>query len=83
MTELFLNREVNADDLKTAFCTIDPDIDDQTLDTYIGLAYQVRREQPDQELVPVETALERLLAGDVRRVGPSPREGSTAGFEGE
>ncbi|KAM6250790.1 translin-associated factor X-interacting protein 1 [Spheniscus humboldti] len=75
--------EVNADDLKTAFCTIDPDIDDQTLDTYIGLAYQVRREQPDQEVVPVETALERLLAGDVRRVGPSPREGSTAGFEGE
>ncbi|KFV45949.1 Translin-associated factor X-interacting protein 1, partial [Gavia stellata] len=69
--------EVNADDLKTAFCTIDPDIDDRTLDTYIGLAYQVRREQPDQEVVPVETALERLLAGDVRRVGPSPREGST------
>ncbi|KAF1611896.1 Translin-associated factor X-interacting protein 1, partial [Eudyptes chrysolophus] len=75
--------EVNADDLKTAFCTIDPDIDDQTLDTYIGLAYQVQREQPDQEVVPVETALERLLAGDVRRVGPSPREGSTAGFKGE
>ncbi|KFW60951.1 Translin-associated factor X-interacting protein 1, partial [Pygoscelis adeliae] len=69
--------EVNADDLKTAFCTIDPDIDDQTLDTYIGLAYQVQREQPDQEAVPVETVLERLLAGEVRRVGPSPREGST------
>ncbi|KFP95193.1 Translin-associated factor X-interacting protein 1, partial [Haliaeetus albicilla] len=69
--------EVKADDLKGAFCTIDPDIDDQTLDTYIGLAYQVRREQPGQEVVPVETALERLLAGDVRRVGPSPREGST------
>ncbi|XP_074896606.1 LOW QUALITY PROTEIN: translin-associated factor X-interacting protein 1 [Buteo buteo] len=75
--------EVKADDLKGAFCTIDPDIDDQTLDTYIGLAYQVRREQPGQEVVPVETALERLLAGDVRRVGPSPREGSTAGFQGE
>ncbi|KFW05388.1 Translin-associated factor X-interacting protein 1, partial [Fulmarus glacialis] len=69
--------EVNADDLKTAFCAIDPDIDDQTLDTYLGLAYQVQREQPDQEVVPVETALERLLAGDVRRVGPSPREGRT------
>ncbi|NXW19312.1 TXIP1 protein, partial [Circaetus pectoralis] len=75
--------EVKADDLKGAFCTVDPDIDDQTLDTYVGLAYQVRREQPGQEVVPVETALERLLAGDVRRVGPSPREGSTAGFEGE
>ncbi|NXS43896.1 TXIP1 protein, partial [Balaeniceps rex] len=75
--------EVNADELKTAFCTIDPDIDDQTLDTYIGLAYQVRREQPDHEVVPVETALERLLAGDARRVGPSPWEGSMTAFEGE
>ncbi|KFQ89093.1 Translin-associated factor X-interacting protein 1, partial [Phoenicopterus ruber ruber] len=69
--------EVTADDLKTAFCAIDPDLDDQTLDAYVGLAYGVRGEQPDQEAVPVETALERLLAGDVRRVGPSPREGST------
>ncbi|KFQ68072.1 Translin-associated factor X-interacting protein 1, partial [Phaethon lepturus] len=69
--------EVNADDLKTAFCTIDPDIDDQTLDTYIGLVYQIQTEEPDHEAVPVETVLERLLAGDVRRVGPSPREGST------
>ncbi|KFW05919.1 Translin-associated factor X-interacting protein 1, partial [Eurypyga helias] len=69
--------EVRADDLKTAFCTIDPAIDDRTLDTYISLAYQAPREQPDREVVPVETALERLLAGDVRRVGPSPRAGST------
>ncbi|NXE83300.1 TXIP1 protein, partial [Cochlearius cochlearius] len=75
--------EVSAEDLKTAFCTIDPAIDGQTLDTYIGLAYRVRREQPEQEVVLVETALERLLAGDVRRAGPSPREGSAAGFEGD
>ncbi|XP_010163204.1 translin-associated factor X-interacting protein 1-like, partial [Antrostomus carolinensis] len=75
--------EVKAGDLKIAFCAIDPDIDDQTLDTYVGLACQVQREEPDQEVVPVETALERLLAGDVRRVGPSPREESTTGFEGE
>ncbi|XP_075621425.1 translin-associated factor X-interacting protein 1 isoform X2 [Balearica regulorum gibbericeps] len=75
--------EVKADDLKTAFCTIDPDIDDQTLDTYVGLAYQVRREQPDQDVVPTETALERLLAGDVRRAGPSPGERSTTSLEEE
>ncbi|XP_055553464.1 translin-associated factor X-interacting protein 1-like isoform X1 [Falco cherrug] len=67
--------EGKADDLKTAFCAIDPGIDDQTLDTYVGL--------PDQEDVPVETALERLLAGYARRVGPSPREGSATGFGGE
>ncbi|XP_035754743.1 translin-associated factor X-interacting protein 1 isoform X1 [Egretta garzetta] len=75
--------EVSADDLKTAFCTINPTIDDQMLDTYVGLAYQVRRGQPEQEVVPVEMALERLLTGDVRRAGPSPQEGSTASFEGE
>ncbi|XP_021263690.1 translin-associated factor X-interacting protein 1 isoform X2 [Numida meleagris] len=75
--------EVNADDLKAAFCRIDPEIDDQTLNTYVGLAYQVRREQPDQEVVPVDSVLERLRAGDVRRVGPSPRKESTTDFEGE
>ncbi|KFV74118.1 Translin-associated factor X-interacting protein 1, partial [Struthio camelus australis] len=68
--------EANADDLKTAFSTIDPHIDDQTLEVYIGLAYQVGKEQRDQDVLPVETALERLLAGDVRRVGPSPKEES-------
>ncbi|OXB76062.1 UNVERIFIED_CONTAM: hypothetical protein H355_000161 [Colinus virginianus] len=75
--------EVNADDLKAAFCRIDPEIDGQTLDTYVSLAYQVRREHPEQEVVPVDTMLERLCAGDVRRVGPSPGMESTTDFEGE
>ncbi|KAM8982892.1 LOW QUALITY PROTEIN: translin-associated factor X-interacting protein 1 [Ara ararauna] len=82
VTELFLNREVRADDLKTAFCTIDPGIDGQTLDTCIGLAYQVQTDEPAQKVVPVETVLERLTAGDVR-VGPSHEVESTTGFEGE
>ncbi|XP_027321876.2 translin-associated factor X-interacting protein 1 isoform X1 [Anas platyrhynchos] len=76
-------KEVNAEDLKAAFCTIDPDIDGQTLDTYIGLVYEVGREQTDQEVVPVDTALERLLAGDVRRVGPAAREESKTDCVGE
>ncbi|KFQ35686.1 Translin-associated factor X-interacting protein 1, partial [Mesitornis unicolor] len=63
--------EVSASDLKTAFYTIHPDIDGQTLDTCIGLAYQGQSEKPDQEAVSVETALERLLAGVARWVGPS------------
>uniref|UniRef100_A0A663MRL6 Translin-associated factor X-interacting protein 1 N-terminal domain-containing protein n=1 Tax=Athene cunicularia TaxID=194338 RepID=A0A663MRL6_ATHCN len=75
--------EVRADDLKSAFCVIDPGISDQMLDTYLDLAYQSGREQPDQEALPVETALERLLAGDVRRAGPPPREGGTPGCERE
>ncbi|NXC50736.1 TXIP1 protein, partial [Penelope pileata] len=69
--------EVNADDLKAAFCRIDPDIDDRTLDTYVGLACQAGKEHPEQEAVPVDTVLERLRAGDVRRVGSSPRKEST------
>ncbi|KAK2545769.1 Tsnaxip1 [Columba livia] len=83
VTKLFLNREVNVDDLKMAFRAINPNIDDQTLDTYVGLAFQVQREGPAQEVVPMETALERLLAGDVRRVGPLHREEGTTGVEGE
>ncbi|NXJ83875.1 TXIP1 protein, partial [Trogon melanurus] len=75
--------EVKADDLKAAFHTIDPTIDAQTLDTYIGLAYPAGGEEPAEGVVPVETALERLLAGNARQVGPSPGEGSTAGSEGE
>lgn len=74
---------MDADDLKAAFCRIDPKINDQMLDAYISLAYQVKREQPDQEVVPVDTVLERLRVGDVRRVGPSPRKESTTDSEGE
>ncbi|NXY88658.1 TXIP1 protein, partial [Alcedo cyanopectus] len=75
--------EVKADDLRMAFCTIDPYIDDQTLDSYVGLACQGQREEPDQEAVPVETVFEKLLAGDVRRVGPSSWAGRTTGSKGE
>jgi len=83
VTVLSFNREVSTDELRTAFRTVDPDIDDWTLDTYIGLACQVRGEQPDQGAVLVETALERILAGDVKQVGPSPTEGSTTHSDGE
>ncbi|NXD17811.1 TXIP1 protein, partial [Nothocercus nigrocapillus] len=73
--------EVTIDDLKTAFRAIDPAIDDQTLESYTGLAYQVGKEQTDQDVLSVETALERLMAGDVRRVGPSPKEESKTDCE--
>uniref|UniRef100_A0A8C3L2X1 Translin-associated factor X-interacting protein 1 N-terminal domain-containing protein n=1 Tax=Chrysolophus pictus TaxID=9089 RepID=A0A8C3L2X1_CHRPC len=78
-----VTREVNADDLKAAFYRIDPEINDQMLDAYISLVYQAKREQPDQEVVPVDTMLERLRVGDVRRVGPSPRKENTTDSEGE
>ncbi|XP_050778347.1 translin-associated factor X-interacting protein 1 isoform X2 [Gopherus flavomarginatus] len=67
--------EVDVDDLKTAFCAIDPAIDDLTLDAYVCLAFQASREQWDQTgSLPVDTVVERLLAGDTKRIGARPEE---------
>ncbi|EMP26877.1 Translin-associated factor X-interacting protein 1 [Chelonia mydas] len=67
--------EVKVDDLKTAFGAIDPAIDDLTLDAYICLAFQASKEQWDQTgSLPVDTVVERLLAGDTKRIGPLPEE---------
>uniref|UniRef100_A0A8C3SQS2 Translin-associated factor X-interacting protein 1 N-terminal domain-containing protein n=1 Tax=Chelydra serpentina TaxID=8475 RepID=A0A8C3SQS2_CHESE len=67
--------EVKVDDLKPAFCAIDPAIDDLTLDAYICLAFQASKEQWDQtDSLPVDTVVERLLAGDTKRIGPLPEE---------
>ncbi|XP_074864747.1 translin-associated factor X-interacting protein 1 isoform X1 [Carettochelys insculpta] len=75
--------EVKVDDLKTAFCTIDPAIDDLTLDTYLGLAFQASREQWDQTVpLPVDTVMERLLARDTKRTGPPPETYYTCQSEG-
>ncbi|XP_030437330.1 translin-associated factor X-interacting protein 1 isoform X2 [Gopherus evgoodei] len=67
--------EVEVDDLKTAFCAIDPAIDDLTLDAYVCLAFQASKEQWDQTgSLPVDTVVERLLAGDTKRIGARPEE---------
>ncbi|XP_067409207.1 translin-associated factor X-interacting protein 1 [Emydura macquarii macquarii] len=74
-SELGNTLEVKVDDLKTAFCAIDPVIDDLTLDAYICLAFQASKEQWDQTVsLPMDTVIERLLAGDTRRIGPLPEE---------
>ncbi|XP_053905408.1 translin-associated factor X-interacting protein 1 isoform X1 [Malaclemys terrapin pileata] len=67
--------EVKVDELKTAFCAIDPAIDDLTLDAYVCLAFQASKEQWDQTgSLPVDTVVERLLAGDTKRIGALPEE---------
>ncbi|XP_075796637.1 translin-associated factor X-interacting protein 1 isoform X2 [Pelodiscus sinensis] len=67
--------EVKVEDLKAAFCAIDPAIDELTLEAYLCLAFQAPREQWDQSApLPVEAAIERLLAGDTKRIGPLPEE---------
>ncbi|XP_019344520.1 translin-associated factor X-interacting protein 1 isoform X1 [Alligator mississippiensis] len=77
--------EVKVDDLKTALYAIDPTIDDLTMDNYIYLAYQVPKEELEQAVpLPLETIIEKLLAGDIRRAGPLPEEASRpAPEEGE
>uniref|UniRef100_A0A8C0G8K1 Translin-associated factor X-interacting protein 1 N-terminal domain-containing protein n=1 Tax=Chelonoidis abingdonii TaxID=106734 RepID=A0A8C0G8K1_CHEAB len=73
--ELGNTLEVEVDDLKTAFCAIDPAIDDLTLDAYVCLAFQASKEQWDQTgSLPVDTVVERLLAGDTKRIGAHPEE---------
>lgn len=81
----FEHREVKVDDLKTALYAIDPTIDDLTMDNYIYLAYQVPKEELEQAVpLPLETIIEKLLAGDIRRAGPLPEEASRpAPEEGE
>uniref|UniRef100_A0A7M4DUS9 Translin associated factor X interacting protein 1 n=1 Tax=Crocodylus porosus TaxID=8502 RepID=A0A7M4DUS9_CROPO len=69
--------EVKVDDLKTALYAIDPTIDNLTMDKHIYLAYQVPKEELEQAVpLPVETIIEKLLAGDIRRAGPLPEEAS-------
>ncbi|NXU51486.1 TXIP1 protein, partial [Turnix velox] len=76
-------REVEADALKTTFCSISHNIDVQALDTCIGQAYQVPGDKADEGAEAVGMVLERLLTGDIRRAGSSGREGNMAGFGGE
>lgn len=58
------------EELKAAFYTIDPGLAEQTLDAYICQAFQVPKEVLDPAAsVPVETVIQRLMAGDVKRQG--------------
>ncbi|MBN3317873.1 TXIP1 protein, partial [Atractosteus spatula] len=71
--QLGSKEQVEAADLKTAFQSIDPSLDSQTLDSYLSVAFQTRSDRLEQA-APVDTdsALQRLLAAHVRRAGPLP-----------
>uniref|UniRef100_A0A8D0GC28 Translin associated factor X interacting protein 1 n=1 Tax=Sphenodon punctatus TaxID=8508 RepID=A0A8D0GC28_SPHPU len=64
--------EVKAEDLKIAFCTIDPALDELTLDSYIYQAFQ----DPKEQLVAPLSLL--LPAAEVYYLGPHPSPASTA-----
>nr|XP_016851707.1 PREDICTED: translin-associated factor X-interacting protein 1 [Anolis carolinensis] len=67
-TELGTRLEVKPDDLRAAFCAIDPGLPEQTLDSYISWAFQLPKEQLDpSETLHIDLLMQRLLNGDIRR----------------
>ncbi|XP_033897346.2 translin-associated factor X-interacting protein 1-like isoform X2 [Acipenser ruthenus] len=73
--ELGSRTEVKVADLRTAFQSIDPTVDPQTVERYICLAFQMEKEDLEQAApVDVNSAMQRLLAADVKRTGPGPKE---------
>ncbi|XP_066569657.1 translin-associated factor X-interacting protein 1 [Amia ocellicauda] len=70
-TQLCDKDKVEVAELRTAIQSIDPSIDPQTLDGYLSLAFKTPTAQLEQT-PPLDTdsVVQRLLAADVRRVGP-------------
>ncbi|XP_063801348.1 translin-associated factor X-interacting protein 1 isoform X2 [Pseudophryne corroboree] len=66
------NKNVKPEELKAAFLSVDPTIDDQTLDKYVTQAFQVPKDQLEETSPLSPTLLFRhLAAGDIRRIGPA------------
>ncbi|KAJ6666003.1 hypothetical protein lerEdw1_000907 [Lerista edwardsae] len=62
--------DVRPDDLRAAFCIIDPSMNEYYLETYVLEAFGVPREQLDPAVsVPIDTVMQRLKASDIRRHG--------------
>lgn len=83
----FTHRDVRPDDLRAAFCFVDPTINEYYLETYILEAFGVTREQLDPAVsVPIDTVMLRLKASDIRRHGPAvpaePKNPSVDEIEG-
>lgn len=70
--------------MREALMNIDPNMDKQTLSAYLGQAYQLpAAEVPldddnkmEAVVIKLQTAIERLLMADTKRIGP--RESETA-----
>ncbi|XP_051024808.1 translin-associated factor X-interacting protein 1 [Acomys russatus] len=91
---LDLPEEVSLLKMRGALMNIDPNIDKQTLSAYLGQAYQLPAadlpleddEKMEAIVIKFQTALERLLMADTKRIGPreadtkrvGPREAETA-----
>ncbi|KAG1944736.1 translin-associated factor X-interacting protein [Pimephales promelas] len=63
--------EVDAEHLGTAFKTIDPSLDSETLDWYLSLAFKTKECELQAQALNTEVVLQRLSVADVKRAGPA------------
>uniref|UniRef100_A0A8C2JKI2 Translin-associated factor X interacting protein 1 n=1 Tax=Cyprinus carpio TaxID=7962 RepID=A0A8C2JKI2_CYPCA len=63
-------REVDAEHLRTAFKTIDPSLDSETLDWNLSVAFQTKECELQTQALNTEVLLQRLSVANVNRVGP-------------
>lgn len=75
----FLHREVRPDDLRAAFCIVDPGLPDQILDLYLSHVFQASKEQLDSAVsLPAEIVMQRLASLELKRQGAVPGDAKGA-----
>ncbi|XP_058606965.1 translin-associated factor X-interacting protein 1 isoform X2 [Onychostoma macrolepis] len=62
--------EVDAEHLRTAFKTIDPSLDPETLDWNLSVAFQTKECELQAQALNTEVVLQRLSVANVKRAGP-------------
>ncbi|XP_051726009.1 translin-associated factor X-interacting protein 1 isoform X2 [Ctenopharyngodon idella] len=62
--------EVNAEHLRTAFKSIDPSLDSETLDWYLSVAFKTKECELQDQALNTEVVLQRLSVANVKRAGP-------------
>lgn len=62
--------EVDAEHLRTAFKTIDPSLDSETLDWYLSVAFKTKECELQAQALNTEVVLQRLSVANVKRAGP-------------
>ncbi|KAM4017688.1 translin-associated factor X-interacting protein 1 [Anomaloglossus baeobatrachus] len=69
------NNPVKPEDLKTAILSVDPAIDDETLDRYLSSAFKVPKEQLDADTpLSPNQIFQNLEAVNVKKTGPVAEE---------
>lgn len=61
---------MDAEHLRTAFKTIDPSLDSETLDWNLSVAFQTKECELQTQALNTEVLLQRLSVANVNRAGP-------------